>query len=117
MACTRDKNSKENYKMEQISLEKVRENLTFYNAANGHAYKPAFPNFYNVGHVPPDVFSCNSIDIESSLFGINSCNLENPRENTVAKLKQLPEISFFDKTPIVKSKSIYNDNTQRPIIS
>ena len=68
------------------------------------------------GKVPTNNLSCNSVDIESSLFGINSNNLVNPNEPTVAKLKTLPETSFFEKPEIIKSKIVYEDNSQRPFI-
>ena len=116
MACTRDKNSKGNYCLEQKGLEHIRQNLTFYNAPNGHAYKPAFPELYNNGHVPADVLSCNNVDIESALFGIDSCNLVNPKPPTVAQLKSLPTTSFFDKPTVVMPNNVYQDNSQRPFI-
>ena len=116
MACTRDINSKANYCLEQKGLQRIRDNLTFYNAPNGHAYSPAFPALYNNGHVPADVLSCNNVDIESSLFGIDSCNLVNPNPPTVAQLKSLPTISFFNTPEIVMPQKVSQDNSQRPFI-
>ena len=116
MACTRDKNSKGNYCLEQKGLEHVRQNLAFYNAPNGHAYRPAFPDLYNNGHVPADVLSCNNVDIESALFGIDSCNLVNPKSQTVAELKKLPSVSFFERPQVIRPAGVYPDNSQRPFI-
>ena len=89
MACTRDKNSKGNYCLEQKSLENIRQNLAFYNAPNGHAYRPAFPELYNNGPMPADVLSCNNVDIESTLFGVGSCNLVNPKLKTVRYMNNI----------------------------
>tara|TARA_B100001093_G_scaffold488342_1_gene525449 strand:+ start:1620 stop:1973 length:354 start_codon:yes stop_codon:yes gene_type:complete len=116
MASTRDINSKGNYCLEQKALERIRENLTFYNSPNGHAYNPSFPELYTTGRVGSDVLSCNNVDIESSLFGINSSNLVESKPKTVAQLKTLSMVSFFDKPEIIKSKNVYQDNNQRPFI-
>ena len=116
MACTRDINSKANYCLEQKGLERIRQNLLFLNAPNGHAYKPAFPELYNNGRVPSEVLSCNNIDVESALFGIDSCNLVNPNPPTVAQLKSLPITSFFDRPEVIMPRNVYQDNSQRPFI-
>ena len=116
MACTRDINSKANYCLEQKALERIRQNLAFYNAPNGHAYKPSFPELYNTGRVPSDVLSCNNVDIESALFGIDSCNLVNPKPSTVAQLKTLPDISFFNRPKVILPNNVYPDQSQRPFI-
>lgn len=113
---TRDKNSSANYCLEQKGLGQVRDHLLFINGPNGHAYNPAFPELYINGSMPPDNLSCNSVDIESRLFGINTNNLVNPAEPTKALLKSLPVKSFFEKPEIEKSIRIQQDTTQRPFI-
>jgi hypothetical protein len=116
MSNTRDKNSIENYNLEQNGMQKIRDNLLFINAQNGHAYNPAFPELYMNGKMPSDNLSCNSVDIESRLFGINTNNLVNPSGPFEAKLKSLSKISFFQRPYLEKSKKIYPDNSQRPFI-
>ena len=66
--------------------------------------------------MPPDNLSCNSVDIESRLFGINTNNLVNPAPPTQAQLKTLPITSFFEKPQFQISKRIQQDTTQRPFI-
>lgn len=116
MANTRDKNSPANYCLEQKGLQHTRDHLLYINGQNGHAYNPAFPVLYNTGRVPSHILSCNNIDIESKLLGIDSNNLVNPRPQTVAQLKSLPDTSFFDRPKLINSTSVSQDNSQRPFI-
>ena len=116
MASTRDKNSKGNYCLEQRSLDNVRNNLAYYNGPNGHAANAAFPALYRQGYMPPDNFSHNPTDIESSLLGIGSTNLVNEKPPTNPDLKDLPTISFFERPKLVSAKNVYSDNSQRPFI-
>ena len=116
MADTRDRNSKANYCLEQKAMGNIRDHLLFINGPNGHAYNPAFPELYMNGKMPADNLSCNSIDIESRLFGINSNNLINPEQPTEAKLKSLPLTRFFETPELQKSKKVQQDTSQRPFI-
>ena len=116
MACTRDINSKENYCLEQKAKENINNNLQFYNSPNGHAFNTAYPELYRQGYMPPDNFSFNSIDIESSLLGIGSCNLVNPQAPAVPRYKSLPTVSFFNIPPVVKEKTFVPLLDQRPFI-
>lgn len=116
MTSTRDKNSPANYCLEQRGLKQTRDNLAFYNSPNGHAYYPALPRHYIPSHMPVDILSNNPIDIESSLFGIDSNNLVNPKCPVQPDLRYLPEVSFFSTPEIVKHEMVRQDKTQRPII-
>ena len=113
---TRDKNSSANYCLEQKGLGQIRDHLLFINGPGGHAYKPAFPELYINGTMPPDNLSCNSVDIESRLFGINTNNLVNPAPPTQAQLKTLPTTTFFEKPKFQRSERVQQDTTQRPFI-
>ena len=113
---TRDKNSSANYCLEQKGLGHIRDHLLFMNGPGGHAYNPAFPELYMNGTMPADNLSCNSVDIESRLFGINTNNLVNPAPPTQAQLKTLPTTSFFEKPKFQISERVQQDTTQRPFI-
>lgn len=113
---TRDKNSSANYCLEQKALGHIRDHILFINGPSGHGYDPAFPELYMNGSMPADNLSCNSVDIESRLFGINTNNLVNPAQPTQAQLKTLPLTSFFETPKLQKSKRIQQDTTQRPFI-
>lgn len=116
MASTRDINSKGNYCLEQKAREVTRSNLAFYNGPNGHAFEPAYPEFYRQGYMPADNFSFNPTDIESSLFGINSTNLVNSATPIVPQFKQLSSVSYFKKPEVIKSQPFLPLLDQRPSI-
>ena len=116
MASTRDINSKGNYCLEQKARVATESNLAFYNAPNGHAFDPAYPELYRQGYMPPDNFSFNSTDIESALFGIGSTNLVEPKLPTVPRFKPLSTVSFFKKPEVVESPTFIPLLGQRPFI-
>jgi hypothetical protein len=116
MASTRDKNSAANYCLEQKGLTKIRDNLAYYYAPNGHAYNPGFAEFYIASHMPNDILSYNPTDIESSLLGINSNNLVNPMPQVVPQLKKLPTVSFFDRQKVFHEDKCSESKNERPII-
>lgn len=116
MTDTRDKNSPANYCLEQKGLKNIRDHLLFINGSSGHAYNPAFPELYMNGTMPADNLSCNSVDIESRLFGINTNNLVNPAPPTEAQLKKLPITSFFETPKFQNIKRVRQDTSQRPFI-
>jgi hypothetical protein len=116
MASTRNKNTTGNYILEQRSLGLAREYDLYKNAPNGHAYKPALPEFgFNPSTMGRDNFSYNSIDIETALFGINSTNLVQPQAPVVPQLKTLQEVQYFNRTPkLIMPAPLVIENNQRP---
>ncbi len=77
MASTRNKNTQENYRLEQSQLREHRDFIIYSNAANGNAYTPNLPGFGLGGaRIARSNLSHNSEDIESYLRGIGSTNLE-----------------------------------------
>ena len=64
--------------------------------------------------MPREAFSKNSVQIESSLFGINSTNLVNPEKPILPKLIKLPEVSYFEKIQTFMPEPIVINNNQRP---
>ena len=75
MASTQNKNTPNDYCLEQRQFALGGKYTTYEYSQYGHAYNPAMPC---VGIIPTnlsrDVYSKNYIDIESSLLGINSTN-------------------------------------------
>ena len=116
MASTRDKNSKGNYQLEQKQLQNIRDNLGYYNSPNGHAVNNAFPEHYRQGYMPPDNFSFNPTDIESTLFGIGNTNLEESKPPTIPQFKEMPSVSFFKTPEVVKTPTLTPLRNQRPFI-
>jgi len=116
MTSTRDKNSKENYRLEQRGMQYIRKNLTFINCPNGHAYKPAITESFSASRMPADNLSYNPTDIESSLLGINSNNLVNYNLPVHPQFKQTPFLSFYEQPKLVMPKTVRIPNSDRPTI-
>ena len=115
MAATRNKNTKENYVLEQRGLHLARDYELYKNAPNGPAYTTGLPEFgFNPSTMGRDNFAYNSIDIETALFGINSTNLVDPQRPVVPERKTLPEIKYFDRLPkLIMPMPLVIENNQR----
>ena len=115
MASTRSKNTPDDYCLQQRSYGDARQYTTYVNSQYGKAAESAFPCFgVNMGHMPSDVLSRNPTDIESNLFGINSTNLVNPAEPTIAEINRMPNVAFFPRKPVYLPKPLIIENNQRP---
>ena len=115
MASTRNKNTCSNYCLEQRMTTKSLNYLEYRNGASGAAYSPAIPCMGIIpGQMARDVFSRNSVDIESALFGINSTNLVETQKPVVPELITLPEISFFDRMKLIMPDPLVVEKSQRP---
>ena len=115
MASTQNKNTPNDYCLEQRQFALGGKYTTYEYSQYGHAYNPAMPC---VGIIPTnlsrDVYSKNYIDIESSLLGINSTNLVNPQVPLVPEWKQIKSVKFFDRIPVIMPKPLVIENNQRP---
>ena len=116
MACTRNINSSANYCLEQRGHRIINNRQDFVNQPNGRAFDPAFPQLYRQGYMPADNFSFNPTDIESSLFGIGSCNLVESKQPVEPQLKELPTVAFFKTTRVIEPKTFFPLLDQRPTI-
>ena len=86
MACTRNKNTYCDYLLEQRNNKLIKNYNLYENGSNGKAYTECIPALgYMPSHLPRDMLSTNPVDIESSLLGINSCNLVQ-QQNTIINL-------------------------------
>ena len=113
MASTRMKNAPNTYKREMSSYNKYYESNTYvgkilhnqnYTPGLGMNY-PTIPNGINT-----NVLSTNGADIESSLFGIGSTNLVQPKGPVTANINSLNEIKFFNPKPES------NNNIPEPLV-
>ena len=115
MASTRNKNTCSNYCLEQRIVSQSLHYWEYRNGAAGAAYSPAIPCMGIMpSQMPRDVFSRNSIDIESALFGINSTNLVETQKPVVPQLTKLPEVSFIDRMKLVMPDPLVVEKSQRP---
>lgn len=115
MASTRNKNTKNDYCLEQRENRQF-ENYTTYNLKRT-AYDTRHPCFgVNVGYRPNNVMAYNATDIESSLYGINSSNLVNPQPEVKPELKTHKSVSFFDRPQVYVPEPLIIEDCQRPDI-
>ena len=115
MASTRNNNMPSDYCLQQKSYTDTQKYTGYEYSQVGRAYKNAMPCMgITPSHMPREAFSTNSVEIESSLFGINSTNLVNPQTPITPNLKTLPEISYFDRLPTYIPEPLVVEKAQRP---
>ncbi len=115
MASTRNKNTCSNYCLEQRMTTQSLKYTEYRNGASGAAYSPAIPCMGIMpSHMPREAFSCNSVDIESALFGINSTNLVETQKPVVPHMTRLPEVSFFGRMQLIMPDPLVVEKFQRP---
>jgi hypothetical protein len=115
MASTRNINTPSDYCLQQRSFAESFGYNTYENSFTGRAYETAIPCLgITPSHMPRNTLSSNPVDIESGLFGINSVNLVTPQAPIVPKLKTVPEISFFETTPLIMPEEFSLLKDQRP---
>ena len=115
MASTRNNNTQGDYCLQQRSYTDSLKYTEYKNSQVGRAYQNAIPCMgITPSHMPREAFSKNSVEIESSLFGINSTNLVNPQQPIVPELIKLPEVSYFKKIPMFIPEPLVVQKNQRP---
>lgn len=115
MASTRNNNTPNDYCLQQRSYMDSRLYTDYKYSQQGRAYTNAMPCMgITPSHMPREAFSKNSIEIESSLFGINATNLVTPQEPIVPELTKLPEISYFERTALYMPEKLVIETDQRP---
>lgn len=115
MASTRNRNTRNNYCIEQ---RQFKDNLIYntnLHSQYGEAYSTNLPTYgLNPPSLPRNKLSKNPIEIESTLFGINSTNLVNPAPPVKPKLNHLDNLTFFNKLPLFVPEPLVIKNNQRP---
>ena len=115
MSCTRAKNSPGNYCLEQRGLAQTTAYDFYRYSQYGHAWKPAMPTpGVTPSHMPRNTLSNNPVEIETVLFGIGSCNLVQPQPPTKPELHDIPEVSYFERVPLIMPESFTPQAQQRP---
>jgi hypothetical protein len=75
-----------------------------------------FPEFgINMGNIPSNILSNNSVDTESFLRGTYFNNLEKPRDKINVSVNDIGSKKFFDKPSLVVQRDIVVD-TNKPDI-
>ena len=117
MSSTRNKNTQSDYDIRQKSYTNSREWVDYKYSSSGKAYEDALPSLgFNPSRMPYTAFSHNPIDIESSLFGINSTNLVNPSHKVTPEFKTVPIKQYFETMPLIMPEKLVVPRFQRPYL-
>jgi len=115
MASTRNNNTPGNYCLQQRQYSLALDYRSYTNASNGRAYNPGMPCVgITPSHMPRNTLSYNPVEIESTLFGINSTNLVQPAQPVTPLLKTIPEFSFFNRIQLIMPTPLVVEKGQRP---
>lgn len=114
MTSTRNKNTTQDYTLERKKTYTTEEYI--FNNDYAVSNKTRLPDFgLNMPSLPRDKLANNSVNIESSLFGIGSSNLEKPQ------VPVNPEIiantfgeSIINKKPLYIPEPFNLNSNQRP---
>lgn len=117
MASTRNNNTSGNYCLQQRDYNLARNWINYNHSSYGKPYTVGMPSIgYTPSHMSRDTLSYNAVDIESSLYGINSTNLVNPQQPVNPQLKKVPTICYFEKIPLIMPEPLVMNNKQRPFV-
>ena len=119
MTSTRNKNMLSDYKQEQSINNRIMDNNIYINSSYG---KPLEEHIPSVGYIPShmsrDTFSNNSVDIESSLYGIGSSNLVEPCKPVNPSMKNIYFKEWFERpNSVIMPYPLIYENNQRPNLS
>ena len=115
MSSTRNLNTCGNYRLQQDAFHLASQYTSYDHGANGSAYAPAIPCVgITPSHMPRNTLSHNPVEIESSLFGINSTNLVDPQPPPMPELKHVSEVSYFERLPLLMPDPLVVEKKQRP---
>ena len=114
MASTRNKNTLENYKIEKLE-NRMQTDFMINNhfSKNNQTYLPDFG--LNPSQIPREKLSANSVEIESSLFGINATNLESPQEPVKDQKINMNYVRFWDRPELIMPGDLVIEPNQRPL--
>jgi hypothetical protein len=114
MASTRNRNTPNDYKLEQLQNTNHIENNLYINY--GRANNECFPEIgYTPSKLSRDALANNPVDIESTLRGIGASNMVKPCEPPTPSLRTLPFKQFFDRpNAVVMPYPLVYENNQRP---
>jgi len=76
--------------------------------------RPAFPVGLNAPRMPASLLANNSVDIETTLFGIGSNNYLTPQKPVLPRRIHLPQVSFYESAPVYLPKLPPLLQNQRP---
>jgi hypothetical protein len=113
MSSTRNKNNRGNFELEFNGNKSY-----FHKVVDGsRIYKTSYLPGEGLlgGSYPSNIMANNQVDIETSLFGINSTNLVDPKENTINlnDFKLLKSLNVCNKQHLVMPKPFIGEYTYK----
>lgn len=115
MASTRNKNTKNDYCIQQRQFHHQLGYNSNVHSQWGEAYTNHLPTYgLNPPKIPRDKLCNNPIEVESFLFGINSTNLVKPRQPVTPSINHLDNLTFFDKLQTQLPEPLVIKKDQRP---
>jgi hypothetical protein len=116
MASTRNKNTPGNYSLEKNQHQRYYDEIMYRNSSTGTAYTLHFPgDGLLMGKMKSRDLASNSTDIESTLFGIGSTNLENPLPKVDPNIHKFQNLNMIHRTPMVFPAPFMYDTNNRPM--
>lgn len=115
MVSTRNKNTSNNYCLEQNINTQQLNYIHYKYSQYGQSYQNNIPALgITPSHMPRDTLSYNPVDIETYLFGIGSTDLVNKRETIRPDLRKVETISYFDRIQMIMPEPLIVEKNQRP---
>ena len=115
MSSTRFKNDPIEYKLEQQVNHLICNNRVY--EGRNVAYEHVLPDAgIYVSHMPNYILSNNATDVESSLYGIGSSNLVEPKTFQQPQSIYHASKSFFDRPITLMPEPFVHQLHQRPVI-
>jgi hypothetical protein len=117
MASTRNKNTHENYKIETQNNRFQKDYTVNKNyGKNNNTFLPDFG--INPTQLPGEHLAkhgSHSIDVESSLFGINASNLVDPRTPVAPHTISRDFVHFWERPEVIMPGDLVIERDQRPL--
>ena len=116
MASTRNINTPGDYDLEQWSLNRQFDSITYtYGAAGRPHLNYLAGNGLLMGPMPSRQLSDNYCDVESYLRGIGSTNLVKPQTPVVPELLSLKSLNIIETPKLQIPTPLYIEGGQRPL--
>jgi hypothetical protein len=116
MASTRNKNTSLDYTLKQNINDEYKKHRFYLNSSSGRPTSECMPSVgYMPSHMSRDALANNSVDIESSLYGIGASNLVKPCSPVNPSLRNLEFKDYFDRrADVIMPYPLINNHDQRP---
>ena len=115
MTSTRNKNTRNDYCLQQRNYDLARNYNKYAYSQYGKAYNVAMPDIGIIpSYMPRGTLSNNPVEIESRLFGINTTNLVKPQGHVTPLLKTIKTISYFDRIKLEMPEDLIVSREERP---